>query len=73
MCVIAADACSMTCDGITQPSGVRAACTGILGAGNKTLQVRGVSDLAKPGGMYATLHAAATARSLAISLISGKT
>ena len=35
----------------------------------KMLWVNGVSELAKPGGMYDTLHAADTAHSLAISLI----
>ena len=73
VCVIAADSCSMTCEGITQPSGVRAVCTERRGRGINTLYVRGVSELAAPGGMYATLHAADTAHSLVISLIVGLT
>ena len=73
MCVIADDACSMACEGITQPSGLRAACTEDRSYGYNTLWVNGVSEFTGPGGMYTTLHAADTAHSLIISLISGMT
>ena len=62
----------MACEGITQPSGLRAACEEEKQQGTlNALWVRGVSEHAGPGGMYATLHAAETTHSLVTSLIVG--